>query len=376
MLAPYNSYQIDVFALAELDKIGWPGARDDSTWSLFVFQAREFLEAWFQTVGAARGSEAHLIVVRDGEGEPLLYLPLCLEMRRGVRVLCFPDGGVSDYNAPILRPGLRLEPAVFRKIWKEILAALPPVDLVYLNNMPDRVVETPNPFLALGLGAPQGRGSYIDLSGSWTAYSAEPARHAAIGQAARKLRKLARKHAIRFLTAPLSQPSRETWVDFILDQKRRQYLRTMGKDVNALPGYETFFRHMAASEQLDRVSTLHCLMVGDEIAAGHLGYATAKRAYYILTVTNYDLFAKDSVGTALFSHLLQQAFADGLSVLDLGIGAEPYKDLWVTGHYSLYSYVQPLTLRGRIAAGALMLKYSPALKRLRQLRASPGLVPC
>ena len=195
----------------------------------------------------------------------------------------------------------------------------------------------------------------------WEAYTSEPARHAALSQAARKLRKLERDHAVRFEQAPQAQAS--GWVDVILEQKGRQYLRTLGKNITALPGYEAFFRDMAEPAQLGRISTLDCLLVGDEIAAGHLGYATAKRGYYILTATNYERFEKHSLGTSLFSHLLQQAFAEGRTAYDLGIGAEAYKDLWVTDRYDLYSYIQPRSFKGRIAAGALALKRPAAVNR-------------
>jgi len=370
-LAGNGPYQIDVFDVSDLDEIGWPNAADDSTWSLFVFQSREFLKVWFETIGAARESEAHLVVVRNVAGEAVFYLPLCLERRFGVKILRFPDGGVSDYCAPIVRPGSVLEPRVFRGLWQQILAAIPEADLIHLRNLPDRIIDTPNPLLALGLGMPQGLGSYISVNGGWQVYSREPARQAVLSQAAKKLRKLMRHQAVTFQQASLATCS--DWIDFILEQKRRQYLRTLGEDVIALPGHEAFFRRMAAPEQLGCISTLDCLLVGNEIAAGHLGYATGRRSYYILTATNYDVFAKYSLGTSLFSHLVQQSLSRSKEIYDLGIGIEPYKDVWATDRYALYSYVKPLTLKGRLATSAFTLKHSPLTQVMRRLRARPGL---
>lgn len=316
--------------------------------------------------GAARGSEPLLVRVGNLSGKPLLFLPLCLERRLGVQLLQFPDGGVCDYCAPVIRPGHVFDPRDFGTLWQKILSRLPSVDLIDLRNLPDRIIETPNPFLGLGLGPVQGFGSYIRIDDDWQSYSREPSRRALLSQAARKLRKLSRNQAVTFVEA------HQKAIDFILEQKSRQYLRTLGKDVMAMPGYQPFFRLIAAPEQLGRLSTFDCLMVGDEMAVGHLGYATANRDYYILTATNYDLFGKHSLGTSLFSRLLQKSVAKGNKIFDLGIGSEAYKDLWATGRYRLYSYLEPLTARGRLAASALAFKHSPLVQRTRTLRSHRG----
>jgi hypothetical protein len=60
---------------------------------IYVYQSREFLDVWMTTIGKARGAQCFLIVVRDRDGTPALYLPLAIESKFNVRILRFMDGG-------------------------------------------------------------------------------------------------------------------------------------------------------------------------------------------------------------------------------------------------------------------------------------------
>jgi CelD/BcsL family acetyltransferase involved in cellulose biosynthesis len=356
-------FDVEIHPREALHALNWPGAADDRHWHLHAFQAREFLDVWFRTIGAARKAQALLVIVRDAAGEPFLYLPLCLEKKAGVRAIRFPDGGVADYNAPVLRRGSEIDASAFPALWASVLAALPAADLIYLDKIPARIVEAPNPLMGIGVGLPQARGTSVTGSQGWTEYAAEKSRRDVLSQAHRKLRRLSRDVPVRFHFGEVSEEAGTRCIEFLIELKRRQYLRTEGVDVMGLPGYIEFFREMASPAQLGRISQLCYLTAGDKIAAAHLGYATASRFYYILPAADLDEFGKFSAGTTLFIEMVK-ACRDRSVVCDLGIGDEPYKDIWATDHVNLHAHVQPLTTLGWLAAQALNTRRSPMFQTL------------
>ncbi len=116
---------------------------------MYAFQSREFLDVWMSTIGKARGSECYLVVVKDEDRRPLLYLPLAIETRFNVRLLRFMDAGVSDYNAPILGSDHKLTHQQFDRVWSDIVALLPKFDAFDLQKIPSDVLGRFNPLTYL-----------------------------------------------------------------------------------------------------------------------------------------------------------------------------------------------------------------------------------
>src|SRR5262249_14736375 len=71
--------------------------------------------------------------------------------RQGMlRVIEFADGSLSDYNAPLVAAHFTPTTQETRALWRQILAALPPADVIRLDKMPASFAGSPNPLQALG----------------------------------------------------------------------------------------------------------------------------------------------------------------------------------------------------------------------------------
>ena len=90
---------------------------------MYVFQSREFLGIWLNTIGKAGRIEPYLVVVKDGDGRPILYLPFVIETKFNIRLLRFMDCGVADYNAPIVAAGMALSRQEFNALWSRSVGA-------------------------------------------------------------------------------------------------------------------------------------------------------------------------------------------------------------------------------------------------------------
>src|SRR5262249_16118538 len=147
--------------------------------------------------GEARKVQPLFVRVDDERGTPLLLLPLGIERRRGAHAFTFLDGGVADYNAPVLFPGA--DRADASALWQEVERALPRVDAIVFDKMPAEVMCHPKPlrFLASGTSAPSAH--VIPLHGDWPRYQRTVLHRAKDSR--RKRRRLAEAGGLRFIVA-------------------------------------------------------------------------------------------------------------------------------------------------------------------------------
>ncbi len=116
---------------------------------MYVYQSREFLDVWMNTIGSAGRIECYFVVVRDHDAEPVLYLPLAIETKFNIRFLRFMDCGVADYNAPVVCARRKLTRQEFDAIWTEVLALLPSFDVVDLKKIASDISGVFNPLAYL-----------------------------------------------------------------------------------------------------------------------------------------------------------------------------------------------------------------------------------
>jgi CelD/BcsL family acetyltransferase involved in cellulose biosynthesis len=102
-----SSFKVDLIGSERLAS-DWPSIADDRDVKMYVYQSREFLNVWMNTIGSAGRIECYFVIVRDNEAQPVLYLPLAIETRFNIRFLRFMDCGVADYNAPVVCARRRL----------------------------------------------------------------------------------------------------------------------------------------------------------------------------------------------------------------------------------------------------------------------------
>jgi CelD/BcsL family acetyltransferase involved in cellulose biosynthesis len=355
---------VELFAGKDLAAAQWPSVADGRDWAMYVFQSREFLDAWRDTIGRAGAGriEPYLIVVKDGDEQPVLYLPLVIETKFNLRLLRFWDCGVADYNAPILAGGRALSRHEFTEIWSKILSLLPRFDVIDLKKIASDVAGAFNPLTYLDCTAFAESGHITALTGLHEAADTQRA----VTRMRRKLAHdrdgLSRAGETRFLANP-SGAALTAVTERLLALKRQRYLRSHTPDFLAEPGVEDFYREMMSPARLGTVSQLSALTVNGTLASAHLGFIGRGRFYYIFPA--YDVaFARHRVGHLLLQHLIDRSVEQGFDTFDLGVGDGRYKDTWATHRLALQSHERAVT-----AAGRLYLQ----MRRVRRLFDSSGM---
>ncbi len=362
-LYPQNApnYSVDIYDDDRLATADWPSIEDPSDLKMHVYQSREFLDVWMNTIGRARGIKCYLIVVRDRTLRPVLYLPLAIETKFNVRLLRFMDAGVADYNAPILAPSCELTRQEFDGLWSEILSSLPHVDAIDLQKVSSDVAGAFNPLTYLDCLQYASSGHSILLSGLRSEVDARPS----LARLRRKLRRqygrLNRIGETNFIVNPDVQKSEQIFAKLI-ELKQRKYMATVGRDFLAMPGIARFYQKMVTSQRIGTISHLSALTCSSKVVSAHLGFIGRGRFYY--TFPAYDQeYRQFSAGHLLLQHLIDQALERGFATFDLGEGDFSYKVRWSTHRLSLYTYERAMT-----AAGLLYLQ----IRRARRFLGTSG----
>jgi CelD/BcsL family acetyltransferase involved in cellulose biosynthesis len=322
----------------------WPGINDLGDARAHVFQTREFMSVWAQTLATAGRIDARFVDVRDHEGRMILRLPLAIETKGGIRVLAFADQGAGDYNAPLLYP-TQIEWTQERAaaLWSAIEAALPPVDKIALEKMPAMVGDLVNPLYRLsGETNPESCHGSV-LTRPWAEIEKTQAQLTTLKRKARSLEKLG---AVSFIVAS-DKAERDRLLTRLLEQKQRRFEDTRVPGFAESPMSKRFFED--ATEIFAASGNLHlaALEVGGELIATSWTVSVGKTIYELMIGFESGEWAKHSGGRILNLKFLEWAKAQGFTYLDHGIGDEEWKTDNCDTHVSLGRLIAVRTAKGR-----------------------------
>jgi CelD/BcsL family acetyltransferase involved in cellulose biosynthesis len=340
------SFKVELLAGGNLAAADWPSVADGRDLRMYIFQSKEFLDIWLDTIGQGGRVEPYLIVVRDGDGRPVLYLPLAIETKFNVRLLRFMDCGVADYNAPIVAADRTLSRQEFDEVWAKLLAQLPAFDVIDLKKIASDVAGAVNPLTYLDCTPYGENGHTVMLS----RLRDQTDTRRTVVRLRRKLQNcakgLSRIGEPHFIDNPAAADAARVG-ERLLELKRRKYQRTSTPDFLTAPGVERFYRAMMSPGRLGTISHLSALTIGETVAAAHLGFIGRGRFYYVFPAYDTE-FGRYRVGHLLLQHLIDQSVARNFDTFDLGVGDASYKNKWATHHLSLHSHERAVTAAGRL----------------------------
>ncbi|MET0359686.1 MAG: GNAT family N-acetyltransferase [Pararhizobium sp.] len=172
-----------------------------------------------------------------------------------------------------------------------------------------------------------------------------------------------------------SHDERRAVLDVFLAQKAARF-ETLGlPNVFRDAPTQAFLRAAIAVDGTveNRPLALHALRLRSEADSRIVAIAGVSRKgdHMVCQFGSIDetLAADASPGELLFHRIIERACGEGVRLFDFGIGDQPYKRSWCTVETAQYDIVLPLTLRGRVAAGAhrLIVRAKRAIKSNRQI---------
>ncbi len=353
----------------------WTAAVDDIAANAIAptaFQSREWLSAWYATMGRRRGVRPLIAVCREAPGgTPAAIFPLIAMSEDTHRVAEFADLGVTDYNAPLLFGRAPTSPDQSKALARSLARSLEgEADILRLTKMPHLLVGRSNPLAHL----PRARGcalgsNVVAIEGTWQSY------HRSLdGKVRREVERCWRLFERSGANARLVVATQRREALHILDslaEMQRQRITALGKPY-VLDGENcgNFYSHLVGNGIEAGTTIVTALQTSDdEVVSGLLGIANGRTLYMLRLGQAGGAWARCSPGRLLFDRTMQEFHARGLREFDFTIGDYPYKETFRVVRTALVDVELPITLKGHMVLG--LEKVGAAMKK--RLRAVPAI---
>lgn len=330
------------------------------------FQSEAWLARWYRDVARSGNGEPLLVCVRAADGTPALALPLVL--RPGLlRVIAFADGGITDYNAPLLGPAAPGDVETARSLWAAIRGALPAADLLRADKLPVALMGRPNPLLlALG-GAPSNLfGNLIRIDTDWEGWLRGLEKHNR-KELGRFWRVFTRHEGARFTIAGDREEALRLYA--LLETQQAERMRELGQPYFLdEPAFSDFYRNLILAGIEDGTAFISGLVAGNELVAGLVGVARGDHYAMVRISTGAGEWANCSPGRLVIERTMEALFRRGFRSFDFTIGDYAYKRGFEVAHVPLSMVEEPLSWRGWPSLGyrnaKAYVKRHPTLARI------------
>lgn len=314
-----------------------------------TFQSPFWLANWFVVIGQDSSVDPLLVMIRDARGEVLLACPLVRRREGGVTVLEFPDLGVSDYAAPLLRRDSVARLPQGEALWALIAGALPPTDLLRFERLCPTVAGMANPLY----DHPRARLNRLTGWVTPTVDSWEGFRSVLSG----RQRENSAKNRRRFLRQPDAEivihndPEAALAALARLDALQESRMREKGQAYQLNnPRIAAFYRRLVETGLAEGKTLIAELRAGGETIAANLTVLSGQEAVYLRVGSRYGEWSRMSPGVIVTEVAIEEALGRGARVFDFAMGDYVYKRRLGGAEMKLRDLVLPLSLRGAPSA--------------------------
>jgi CelD/BcsL family acetyltransferase involved in cellulose biosynthesis len=257
-------------------------------------------------------------------GEVAAILPLVRRSHRGLTIVEFADGGVSDNNGPILGPAAPVDRAGASALWRALRDALPGVDLLRFTKMPTTIDGRVNPLaLVESSHAASVNRNVVTIEGTWERY---------LKSLERRFRKEIGRSWRVFLGHDgaafehIVDAERAAQVLAELERQQSAHLKDRRDYILDKPAVATFYRKLLADGLADGSVILTALTHGSEVVSALLGIVRGD-TYVMVRISSSGSkdWSNTSPGRLVIVRTMQMMHAQGFRHFDFSIGNYAYK---------------------------------------------------
>ncbi|MBV8102663.1 MAG: GNAT family N-acetyltransferase [Verrucomicrobia bacterium] len=259
---------------------------------------------------------------------------------KNVRILKFLDFWFADYNAPVVFPPVaNWNTKDTQIIWKALRKLLPSFEIAVFEKMPERVGDLPNPLSLIRTGSDRYSGHAARLSGRWEDFASRlPNRKRWRTQRFRELGE-------RSLALAKTPEEYDVFVEALIRQTRERHPRALN-----LRDEVAYLRRARRLVYPAGPVCLFALKINDAVVATE--FCLLREGWMIGQLLSHE---RGSWQTYAPGHLLNTmvcgwCFANGIEVLDFGIGDYPYKNEYCDVMIQLRRAELSGNMKGRLAS--------------------------
>lgn len=316
------------------------------------FQTYDWASAWYETLAAVFSVEP-LIVTVSRHHDPEIIFPLCLHRKGNLKIVSFPDLGVSDYSGPVFSSGVIQNSQEAKSVMKAVLNVLPTCDLVHFYQFQEKIDGEPNPLFLLGEveRLPDENCFGVCLREDWENQAEEIMDRPLLSTIRRRRTQLIKQHGA-VIYDRVSDPAElnQAWESLVI-MRRERFLKLKRDDILTDPTMQSFYRFLLThSNRVLDVSITRMTVAGETIASCF--GVTREGTYYMLMPTfqmgKWDRFMP---GMQLFYEMMKTQAASGAGYFDFTIGDEGYKSRFGAQQNALYEWRKPMSAKGALSHG-------------------------
>jgi CelD/BcsL family acetyltransferase involved in cellulose biosynthesis len=351
----------------------WRGL-EQQTQSCTPYQRLDFLGPWQREVGKHEGHLPFIVTAHDSERRPLLLLPLALKQTLGVRCAVFMGGKHATFNMALWDREFAADatPTDLKALISAI-SARDEANVLALCQQPLRWRDLTNPMALLPHQASVNDCPLLPMQpgAAPTALISNSFRR----RLKSKERKLQPLPGYRYHVAT-SDAEITRLLDWFFRVKPPRMVEQKLPNVFAESGVEDFIRAacMTPLAAGGRAIDIHALECDEEVIAIYAGVADGNRFSMMFNTYTMSANSKYSPGLILMRNIIDHYAAQNYRAFDLGIGSDEYKRLFCKGDEPIFDSFIPLSLRGKVAAGAMSavnrakrtVKHNPAMLEIAQ----------
>jgi CelD/BcsL family acetyltransferase involved in cellulose biosynthesis len=283
-----------------------------------AFQSRAFAEPLIRRLAPSLGGRGVVVEVADRSG-PMLVAAFTLRRRRGITYAELAECGLSDYAAPVFRPGIGSDPVQLAALERVVLAALPPHDVLFLRKMPERIGGHANPFASFS-------GARSMCTGTITVDPAKiVAGRGAVKEGERKTRRIVRDGGRVRRIADRAQALAA--LEQLFAFRAARAAAAGYKDQLDRPAVRDFYREVIGGALQTGFAAVYEIAAADRPLGVVQGFVYRGRFHGTLMGFAADdpISAAVSPGLVGVVHALADHASNGGTAFDFGAGEHPYK---------------------------------------------------
>lgn len=295
-----------------------------------VYQKFTWCDAWFGTIGVLDRVQPAIVHIEAGGQSALL--PLAIYPWRQLRIARYPCGSHSNANGPLSGATFPWPSTAdgVKYLLSQIASAIGDIDSFALQSQPQHFNGIPHPFLPVQPVAGASDFYEGDLGPDFNALAARRMKGDRRKKMRNKERRIAELGTVRMIAPATSDEARYFLSQFFLQKQARFRQQGIANPFEE-PGAADFLTTAACAHfgTSDAALRLRAMLLDDAIVA-IWGSIQDQRRYTGLITSFADdgEVAKCSPGELLLNEEIRHCCAQGQAVIDLGIGAARYKNVW------------------------------------------------
>lgn len=317
------------------------------------FSGYRWCSAWY----AAHESERHcsplVVIGRSRAGALLFVLPLFLVRRFGFRILTQPCRGHAPYYTGIFTPECRRAVSADGSddFWSRVISALPDVDLISIDGIPDIDDERDNPLFRLPLVRSDNPSFRMSPGADWNRFYEARTASKDRSNDRRRPKRLAETGTVTCGPVP-PDAGRKQAGDAIFALKNAQFRSAGVVDPFRSERIRRFYAALLRKPPYPTGDPVHltALALDGRMIAGNLGIRHQTAYYGLVMAMADDEMRRFAPGRHLLIQTCADLCADGVRDVDFGAGDSPYKQDWCDITVERYRAVVTRGVKGRLLA--------------------------